>query len=109
MTLGELIISLRRHGNLKMVGLGNELFSYRGHYERSAVLVSRDPIRASDLADRYESQLGKEVMGYKGGDFIISADELVYVVSDERSTGNFVCDLAVGGDGMAHLVTEPDY
>lgn len=79
LTLAELIDDLRALGDAEVEGLGLELDSYRGYYERSAVEPDPTSRRASDLADSYVEQLGKATEGYKGGDFFIDRDKLVYL------------------------------
>lgn len=79
-TLGDLIDELNGLGVATVKGLGLEIDSYRGYYERNAIEPSPGVILpAATLAREYENQIGKEITGYKGGDYYVSANENVYL------------------------------
>ena len=73
------------------------MYSYRGYYERNATYPFGDHVRmgANELAESYRSYIGQPMMGWKGGDYIISEDELIYY-ADRGETGpsiiGFHCD-----------------
>ncbi len=75
MTLGELIEALDRLGDAKVRGLGEDIHSDRGFYERNAVDPDGSEIVARDLAHKYRSQIGKPIYGWKGGDYYVNARE----------------------------------
>lgn len=80
MTLGGLIAALRELGpEAKVCGFDQDIDSYRGSYERNAVKASDVPMAASDMADALESQVGKPIFGYKGGDYTVSIEQGVYL------------------------------
>lgn len=80
LTLGELIDELKRLGSATVRGLGLEIDSYRGYYERNAIEPEPDTILpAATLAREYSNQIGKEITGYKGGDYNVSTRENVYL------------------------------
>lgn len=111
MTLGMLISALRDlpEGS-RVQGLGTRIESYRGYYERNAI----EPqalweLQADILADTYEEQIGKPTCGYNGGDFNVSADELVYR-GDYGSTGPCILGFQEVGSGLYEpVLLEPDH
>lgn len=85
LTLRDLIDKLRALPQGAMVnGMGWQIDSYRGYYERNAVEPGEFavPPFATELASSYENQIGKPIEGYKGGDYTVSDDELVYLAGD---------------------------
>ena len=69
MTLGELIIVLRKESPSKVVKLGfNNPNSYRGYYDQLAFELARK-VSVSSMLRCAEESLGKVFEGYKGGDF----------------------------------------
>jgi hypothetical protein len=70
-----------------VVGLTPSIISYRGYYERNC--IEPDPtysMYAPALYDALNSYVGGPITGYKGGDYIVSLNEYVYV-SDYSMTG----------------------
>lgn len=104
LTLAQLITSLKQLGDAPVTGLGDEISSYRGYYERNAVTAGYDR-PASELVAAYESQIGKPIRGYKGGDFTVSENEYVYV-SGYGECGPAIVGIFLGSDGKYHPVTE---
>ena len=83
-SLGELIEALRDlPGDTEVYGLTEEIFSYRGYYERPCIAPSREEEThtARHLVETYSRQIGKEITGWKGGDYEVNPRELVYVAS----------------------------
>lgn len=80
MTLGMLISALRGlPEGARVRGLGTVVDSYRGYYERNAIEPQALWLDADILADTYQEQVGKPIMGYKGGDYNVDDDQLVYL------------------------------
>lgn len=93
-TLGELITRLRElPADAEVDGLGDEVDSYRGYYERNAIYPARDNIQNPHvLAEKYAAQIGKPTVGWKGGDFRVADDQLVYL-AQEGDTGPAIIGL----------------
>lgn len=62
-----------------VVGIDGLLHSDRGYYIRSASSPYPWPKDAHDLAKDLQNQIGKPTVGWKGGDFTVSADLPVHV------------------------------
>jgi len=106
LTLGQLIEKLRElPPDAGVRGLGAEVDSYRGYYERNAIEPSGETIFAHDLADRYADQIGKPIHGYKGGDYEVSSGENVYL-ADYGRTGPNICGLILNGRVYEPLLVE---
>lgn len=78
LTLGGLIDALTALGDADVRGLDGCISSYRGYYERNATEPCAFIHSASALADWYRKEIGKDIYGWKGGDYTVSPDELVY-------------------------------
>ena len=102
LTLGELIPELREIGSGKVRGLGAVIVSYRGYYERNAILKDDFECTGTELADAYERQIGKPIQGWKGGDYEVSSSENVYLVDSARYIGPNVCGL-IDATGEGHF------
>lgn len=80
LTLNEVIAALRAlPADAYVIGLGIDVDSYRGYYDRPAIepdMGSRQ--RTHEQARILEMDLGKAVQGYKGGDYTIDGDKLLY-------------------------------
>lgn len=99
LTLGELIDKLRELGESDVRGLNGMVRSYRGYYERNATEPCDWVRPASLLAEQYSDDIGKPITGYKGGDYVVAADELVYYASYGES-GPQICGLERSDDGV---------
>ena len=99
MTLGDLIEALNALGDAKVRGLGGDIHSDRGFYERNAVAPTMTEHAARDLAATYQKQVGKEIHGWKGGEYYVKERENVYV-AEYGDTGPAVCGLIPGADGV---------
>lgn len=95
MTLGELITAIRALPDESSVtGIDNSVHSYRGYYERNAIdRVSSATWNAEDLAADLAAEIGKDIHGYKGGDYSVDEDELVYLAGYDE-TGPCIIGLA---------------
>lgn len=98
-TLGELIEALRAlPANAMVHGLDLDVDSYRGYYDRNAIAPGPS-VNAHDLADTYTKQIGNLTHGYKGGEYSVKADELVYYAS-YGDTGPSIIGLEASDDGF---------
>lgn len=106
LTLDDVIAELKKLGETRVRGLGPRVFSYRGYYERNDIAPwegDESAYPASYLSDSYEQQIGQPMMGYKGGDYIISKMEPTYCAG-YGETGPAVVGFTLGDDGVAEPV-----
>ena len=100
LTLGEFIAALEALGDQAQVrGFDGYVRSYRGYYERNATAPCGLVHHADFLAEQYRREIGKDIRGWKGGDFTASLDELVYY-ADIGETGPQIVGLRAGDDGV---------
>lgn len=78
--LGELIDGLRQADPEAPIGLHNP-HSYRGYYSDLALEPTEAPIKVCQLINQLEEVFGTELTGYKGGEFLMSADTPVWVAN----------------------------
>lgn len=78
LTLSQFIELLDTLGDAPVKGFDGSIHSYRGHYERNATAPATYTMKAADLADTYRGQIGKDIFGWKGGDYTVNARELIY-------------------------------
>lgn len=98
LTLGQLIAALKAlPEDAVVLGLGTEIHSYRGYYERNAIEPDLPNHEARYLADQYQRQIGQPIYGYKGGEWRISDSENVYLAS-YGDTGPNICGLVPSGE-----------
>jgi hypothetical protein len=101
-SLGEIIEFLRgTPASAYVVGFADdgEIYSDRGYYERNATAPSSVGIhRTHVLADLFESQIGKEIYGYKGGDYFVRSDMPVAYAA-WGDTGPYIAGFQVNPDG----------
>ena len=98
LTLGELIEHLHSLGDAKVSGLSGEVDSYRGYYERNATHYGKTR-KASKLAARYQAEIGKPIYGWKGGDYTVDSDELIYYAG-RGDCGPQICGFELGAGGV---------
>lgn len=103
LTLGRLIATLKSLGDAQVRGLNGSIRSYRGYYERTSTEPNSDTHSAKDLANWYQDQIGEPMFGYKGGDYTVDADELIYYAG-YGDTGPNIIGLEKGSDGVYELV-----
>lgn len=80
MTLGQLLNTLNnlKGSNLKISA--GEIISYRGSYENMCFdTYSEKELSVVELLDYIESNIGKKVTGYKGGEFVIELESDIFV------------------------------
>lgn len=87
MTLGRLIrhlqdVTAHNHQGFEMpYGLENP-HSYRGSYEKIAFEVCAYGRTTTDILDEVVACVGESFPGWKGGDYVMDADTLVYVARE---------------------------
>lgn len=82
MTLNDLIQGLRALPQEAMIqGFDPDIDSYRGYYERNAVAPADYKNQAHVVARSLSEQIGKYIMGYKGGDYYVSGAEGIYLAA----------------------------
>ena len=97
MTLGQLIVALAKYDPTETVEFDFACFypfgiaSYRGFYDQLALgydIKGGAPL-VSDLLSLYRSAVGKVFEGYKGGEYLMTEDTLVWVsnIGESCSTG----------------------
>lgn len=101
MTLNELIKALESI-DPKAIVYGLEPYgdSYRNYYDRFAIAPSKRGARgdtAGLLSHCYKDLIGTTMHGYKGGDYVIDGNKLVYV-ANYGETGNLIIDLVYDED-----------
>ena len=96
MTLDDLIDALDKLGDTPVRGLSGEVYSYRGYYERNATAPCGLTHTGRLLADLYRKQIGKDMQGWKGGDYRVDGGELIYYTS-QRDTGPCIIGLEQAG------------
>ncbi len=79
LNLGGLIDFLETLEPDTEIPLGLHIDSYRGYYDH--VYIEEGQSTARDLAAYLNSQCGEVMYGYKGGDFTIRTNCLVFVAS----------------------------
>ena len=106
LTLGEFIALLETLGNAPVRGFDGKIHSYRGYYERNATTPADYVLAADTLANAYRAEIGKEIHGWKGGDYTVKADELIYYTAP-RDTGAAIAGLTPGEDGIYEPIGVP--
>lgn len=76
--LGELIDGLKQADPEALIGLHNP-HSYRGYYSDLALEPTEALIKVSQLITQLEAVIDTELTGYKGGEFLMSADTPVWI------------------------------
>jgi hypothetical protein len=70
--------------------------SWRGSYDLPCIVYDIDHLNGKDSLSRFKEMIknidGKEVFGYKGGDFILSEDSVIYIVPDSSRAQECVVD-----------------
>ena len=92
LTLGEVINALGTvHPDMTVPGMGPDILSYRGYYERPSVVAeptSKGEWRtAGSLYEEYSMQLGDLRRGWKGGDYPVDASQPLYITEQWGRTG----------------------
>lgn len=101
MTLGELISTLKRkdpdtHLTLDFVHFkpSGRVHSYRGYYEDLAIgYQDGGECKVSDLLKALEAVDGETLYGYKGGEYRMHSDTVVWVANHNESGGTAIVDV----------------
>lgn len=77
------------------VELTGEVMSWRGDYDCLALGYclygdSNDSITVGKLKSLLQNSIGKTFMGYKGGEFVMEKDTLVYLDNYGFATGHYI-------------------
>lgn len=101
MTLGELISTLKRKRPETPVYLDFvhfvpdcQVHSYRGYYEDLAIgYKSGGECNVGDLLAALEKANGATFYGYKGGEYVMGDDTVVWVANDSEAGGTVIMDV----------------
>lgn len=96
-TLGELIEFLSFIPRDCRVDVSNEVCSYRGYYSDLAIIPGNST--AGELLDTLNDVLDTELVGYKGGEFLMDSDTPVWV-ADYGCTGLAMLDAQIIQDEL---------
>lgn len=99
LSLGQFIELLESLGSAPVRGFNGSIHSYRGYYERNATSPADYMLAADTLANAYRAEIGKPITGWKGGDYTVKADELLYY-TQEGETGAAIAGLERAEDGI---------
>lgn len=104
MTLGELISALEKlQPGAEVTGL-NRPHSYRGYYEDLAFEPTDGKVSAASLLDDCRGVMGKILVGYKGGNFVMG--ELTPVWCSTYGTSSGLRLMAMLADGTIEMAAE---
>lgn len=99
LSLQQFIDKLDELGDAQVRGLDGEIHSYRGFYERNATTPCEAVRSARELAAAYRDEVGKEIYGWKGGEYTVRLDELIYY-AQPGDTGPCLSALEPDEDGV---------
>lgn len=82
----------------------SHLISWRGSYSELSLdsCIDGKPVKVSELLKDCRDAIGKTFGGYKGGDFQMNADTLVY--ADEYSAASGVATCGVAKEGLKTVI-----
>lgn len=107
LTLGELVTHLREFGDQPVRGLTGNIHSHRAFYDRSATEPTSDVRTGAWLADAYSAEVDQPLPGYGGGQYRVSADEVVYYARYGHD-GPVIIGFERAADGVYGLVLLDD-
>lgn len=100
MTLGELIDTLKRKDPDAVMTFDfvhfrpRGIHSYRGYYEDLAIgYESGGECKVGQLLPKLIEACGKDFMGYKGGEFMMHRDTVVWVANYNETGGTAIVDV----------------
>uniref|UniRef100_A0A6M3KA10 Uncharacterized protein n=1 Tax=viral metagenome TaxID=1070528 RepID=A0A6M3KA10_9ZZZZ len=113
-SLGEVILLLKAQPESNIVRLDftddnpGGLISYRGYYEDLCLDYNSNakPIRVGELLAMFKNAVGSTHTGYKGGDFTMSRQTLVWV-APYGSCGRMLTDIR-SKDSITLIITSED-
>jgi hypothetical protein len=104
---GELIEELALRGTALVRGLGPQVHSYRGYYDRPAITPERPDFTrpASEIAGWYQADLDSNLTlyGWKGGEYELKWNSLVHYAED-GDTGPMIAGFKLRDDGTHELI-----
>lgn len=105
MTLGELVRELKRHDQDKEILFDFAYFrpaggvhSYRGYYEDLA--IGYEPggqTKVGEVVKWLEEAEGKSFYGYKGGQYLMDSDTVVWVAMSDEAGGTAIVGVVDAG------------
>ena len=105
MTLGKLIEELEKYPlETKIQQLSNP-HSYRGYYEDLAFQLSENKATVKETLTLLKSCLNTEFQGYKGGDFIMTNETLIWVAT-YGSCGERIMDIFSNNGELEFTIKE---
>lgn len=97
LSIKEAIEKLKRVEPKTLIrGLGG-LDSYRGYYEHLAFEPDNSIKFPKEIINELEKAIGETFTGYKGGEFIMSEDTLLFVSKYGESSGYNLTDIKEDG------------
>ena len=105
MSLGDFIATLGAAPEAKPVfleggGSVNRPHSYRGYYSDLALQPTEDAVTAGALLAECQAVLGKDLAGYKGGDFMMDEETPMWVSHYGTSSGLALLGIIDAGDKL---------
>lgn len=101
LTLGQLIDKLERADQEKVVVYDFAGFSpanpdsYRGYYEDLAFRYVKDRVLVKSLLHECKGMLGIKITGYKGGEYVVDRDTLLWVSDYGESFGTAITSVDI--------------
>ena len=100
MTIGDMLSTLRRKDQKTWVTFDFAHFrpsgvhSYRGYYEDLAIgYESGGDCTVADVVKWLDDAVGSEFYGYKGGEYMMHSDTVVWVANHNESGGTAIVDV----------------
>lgn len=113
LSLGKLIAALEAAPadavvELDCGGSPSNPHSYRGYYEDLAFETDPDPITVAQFLSLCRSVHGQTLQGWKGGDYLMGDDAVLWIAVKGHSSGRAVMGAHVVGDKLLLLTKEVD-
>lgn len=96
MTIGKLLDRLSELPDSTLIDGVDEPHSYRGYYSDLALERCKGKVTVAELTEMLRGVLGKELTGYKGGEYLMTHDTPVWM-ANEGETGPKI--VALNDDG----------
>ena len=92
-----------------LVGSDFQCYSWRGSYDLPAAgYVEDSSFSVQTIIDNILASDGKEVTGWKGGDFTLSMNDIIYIANQGTSNNETAIVGITESDDYIILETEPD-
>ncbi len=85
-----------------------EFTSYRGDYADLSICPGEGKTTAEEMVRRARACLGKVFHGWKGGDFEMGKDTIVWMADSGAWPGRAVTDVVDAGYGVTLIYTAPE-